>query len=257
MPAGVDARAPVGLRQILGSVCFSIFWPVFTFCYGIFFSLAGSVLPYRRRFVLVRVWARSILTVLRWTCRLTYQVEGAANVPAGANVALIKHSSSWETVAQALLIPNQAWVLKRELMWIPFLGWSIRLLRGLAVNRAGGGSAVRDVVRQGSARLQEGTWVVVFPEGTRMPAGQTRKYGVSGALLAAESGRLVVPVAHDAGYYWPRRGLIKRPGTIHVAIGPPIEAAGRDPRQINAEAQAWIEAHSGPPAGIGVGTPAS
>jgi len=104
------------------------------------------------------------------------------------------------------------------------------------------------VIEQGRARLAEGEWVVIFPEGTRMPPGQTRKYGASGALLATETGKLIVPVAHDAGYYWPRRGLLKRPGTIRVVIGPPIDAVGRDPRDINAEAQAWIEAHSRPPA---------
>jgi 1-acyl-sn-glycerol-3-phosphate acyltransferase len=103
---------------------------------------------------------------------------------------------------------------------------------------------VRSVIEQGKARLAEGEWVVIFPEGTRMPAGETRKYGISGALLAVETGKLIVPVAHDAGYYWARRGLLKKPGTIRVVIGPPIPTAGRDPRVINAEAQAWIEAHS-------------
>jgi 1-acyl-sn-glycerol-3-phosphate acyltransferase len=103
---------------------------------------------------------------------------------------------------------------------------------------------VRGVLVQGKARLAEGEWIVIFPEGTRMPAGETRKYGISGALLAAENERLIVPIAHDAGYYWPRRGLLKKPGTIRVVIGPPIAAAGRNPREVNAEAQAWIEAHS-------------
>jgi len=134
-------------------------------------------------------------------------------------------------------------VLKRELTWIPFVGWGILLLRSIAVNRGGGASAVRQwSIRVGHAsRMVCG---VVFPEGTRMPPGETRRYGASGALLASETGRLIVPIAHDAGYYWPRRGLLKRPGTIRVRIGPPIVAAGRDAREINAEAQAWIEAHS-------------
>jgi 1-acyl-sn-glycerol-3-phosphate acyltransferase len=135
-------------------------------------------------------------------------------------------------------------VLKRELMWIPFVGWGLWLLRSIAVNRGAGGSAVKGVLEQGRQRLAEGKWIVIFPEGTRMPPGETRRYGVSGALLAAENDRMIVPVAHDAGYYWPRRGLIKRAGTIRVVIGPPIRAAGRDPRDVNAEAQQWIERHS-------------
>jgi 1-acyl-sn-glycerol-3-phosphate acyltransferase len=143
-----------------------------------------------------------------------------------------------------VLLPPQVWVLKRELMWVPIIGWGLKLMRAISVNRAAGGAAVRGVVEQGKRRLAEGEWIVIFPEGTRMPPGETRRYGISGALIAVETGKLVVPVAHDAGYYWPRRGWYKKPGTVRVVIGPPISAVGRDPRDVNAEAQAWIEAHS-------------
>jgi 1-acyl-sn-glycerol-3-phosphate acyltransferase len=237
-----------GPRQVIGSLVFTAFFLLWTFTYAIWFVTASLFLPYRGRFALARFWAYAVLTVLRWTCRLDYRVEGRERLPSGNHIALIKHSSSWETAAQAVLLPPQVWVLKRELTWIPFVGWGIRQLRAIAVNRNAGSAAVREVIEQGRARLAEGEWVVIFPEGTRMPPGQTRKYGASGALLATETGKLIVPVAHDAGYYWPRRGLLKRPGTIRVVIGPPIDAVGRDPRDINAEAQAWIEAHSRPPA---------
>lgn len=230
--------------QWLGSLLFTTFLFVWTGCYAIFFAIAASLVPYHQRCGLARVWARVLLAALRLLCRLDYRVEGRENIPAGNHVALIKHSSSWETIAQCLLFPDQAWVLKRELTWIPIVGWGLKLLRAIAVDRGAGGSAVRRVVDQGQQRLDDGVWIVVFPEGTRMPAGETRRYGVSGALLASQTGRLVVPVAHDAGYFWPRRGLIKKAGTISVRIGPPILAAGRDPRAINAEAQTWIEANS-------------
>jgi 1-acyl-sn-glycerol-3-phosphate acyltransferase len=236
----------VGPMQRVGSLIFTSFFPLWTFCYAIFFVVACLFLPYRARFELARVWARVILAVLRWTCGLDYRVEGREHLPEGNHIALIKHSSSWETVAQALLLPPQVWVLKRELLWVPVVGWGIRQLRAIAVNRGAGSTAVRQVVEQGTARLAEGEWVVIFPEGTRMPPGETRKYGVSGALLAAETGKLIVPLAHDAGYYWPRRGFIKRRGTIRVVIGPPIVAVGRNPRDVSAEAQTWIEAHSHP-----------
>jgi 1-acyl-sn-glycerol-3-phosphate acyltransferase len=242
--AGRTKAGPVGPLQWLASLVFTTFFLLWTFFYGIFFVIAGLVLPFRGRFALATVWARVILRVLRWTCRLDYQVEGRENLPAGNHIALIKHSSSWETVAQTVLVPPQVWVLKRELTWIPFVGWGMLQLRAIAVDRRGGPGIVRDVVEQGKARLAEGEWVVFFPEGTRMPPGETRKYGVSGAVLAAEADRLIVPIAHDAGYYWPRRGLLKKPGTIRVVIGPPIATAGRHPRDVNAEAQAWIEAHS-------------
>jgi len=246
VPPASRVAGTAGPLQRVGSSVFTAFFPLWTFFYAIFFVIACLFLPYRGRFELARVWARVILAVLRWTCGLSYTVEGRENLPAGNHIALMKHSSSWETIAQALLLPPQVWVLKRELLWVPVVGWGIRQLRAIAVNREAGSTAVRQVVEQGKARLAEGEWVVIFPEGTRMPPGETRKYGVSGALLAAETGKLIVPIAHDAGYYWPRRGLIKRRGTIRVRVGPPITAAGRNPRDISAEAQAWIEAHSHP-----------
>jgi 1-acyl-sn-glycerol-3-phosphate acyltransferase len=159
----------------------------------------------------------------------------------------VKHSSSWETVAQTVLLPPQVWVLKRELTWIPVVGWGIKLLGSIAINRSAGGSAVRQLIEQGRDRLGRGRWIVVFPEGTRMKPGESRRYGVGGAAVAAETGARVVPVAHNAGYFWPRRGLLKKRGTIRVVIGPPIETRGRDPREINEEAQRFIEANSGPP----------
>jgi 1-acyl-sn-glycerol-3-phosphate acyltransferase len=236
--------SPIEALQLIGSLMFTAFFLLWTFFYAIFFVVACLLLPFRGRFALARVWSRVILAVLRWTCRLDYRVEGRERLPAGNHIALIKHSSSWETVAQALLLPPHVWVLKRELIWIPFVGWGIQQLRAIAVDRGAAHGAVRDVIEQGKARLAEGKWIVIFPEGTRMPPGETRKYGISGALLASETGKLIVPVAHDSGYYWPRRGLLKKPGTIRVIIGTAIEAAGRNPRDVNAEAQAWIEAHS-------------
>jgi len=132
-------------------------------------------------------------------------------------------------------------VLKRELMYIPFFGWGLALLRSIPVDRGAGASAVNQVVQRGTIRLREGLSILIFPEGTRVAAGETRRYGVSGALLASRSGYPIVPVAHDAGHYWARRGFLKKPGTIHVIIGAPIVTAGRDPREINDEVQRWIE----------------
>ena len=227
--------------QMLGSLFFTVFLFAWTFCYSIFFVIACSLLPFERRYALVRVWSWVLLRVLKWTCRLDYRIEGAEHMPAGNHIALWKHSSSWETIAMALVFPRQVWVLKRELTWIPAVGWGIRQMHAIAIDRKSGHSAVTQVVAQGRQRLAEGDWIIIFPEGTRMPPGQTRRYGVSGAMLAAECGKLLVPVAHDAGRYWPRRGWRKRPGTIRVVIGPPVSAVGRDPREVNQEVQTWIE----------------
>jgi 1-acyl-sn-glycerol-3-phosphate acyltransferase len=199
-------------------------------------------LPTPRLYRVARGWARSQLWVLEKLCGLRYTVEGLENLPSGAHVSMWKHSSAWETIAQAEIFPPQSWVLKRELMWIPLIGWAVRCLKPIAIDRKAGASAVNQVIQQGTERLAEGLWILIFPEGTRVAAGESRKYGVSGALLASKVGCKVIPVAHNAGFYWPRRGWVKKPGLIRVAIGPPIDALGRDPREINDEARAWIEA---------------
>jgi 1-acyl-sn-glycerol-3-phosphate acyltransferase len=198
--------------------------------------------PTRWMYVLADHWARGQLWLLKTLCGLTYTVEGRENIPPGAHVSMWKHSSAWETIAQAAIFPPQAWVLKRELTWIPLVGWAIWLLKPIAINRKAGAVAVNQVVEQGLERLAAGYWILIFPEGTRVGVGESRKYGVSGALLASKAGCKIVPVAHNAGKFWPRRGWVKRPGEIRVAIGPPIEAAGRDPRELNEEVRAWIEA---------------
>src|SRR5689334_16690176 len=208
--------------QFLGSLFFTTFFLLFTFAYGIFFSIACLFLPFRGRFALARFWGRTLLGMLKYTCGLSYIVEGRENLPQQPSIALIKHSSSWETFAQAVLLPPQVWVLKRELTWIPFVGWGIRLLHAIAIDRGAGGKAVRQMIEQGRKRLATGHWIAVFPEGTRVAVGETRRYGVGGAAVAAETGALVVPVAHNAGYFWPRRSLLKKPGVIRVVIGPPI-----------------------------------
>ena len=229
------------MRQWLGSILFTLYLFVSVPIYGALVALTAP-LPRRVTYAASLAWVDSVLWLLRILCRLDYRVEGRENLPPRNCVVLLKHSSAWETLAQLRIFPPQTWVLKRELMWVPVLGWVLWLLKPIAIDRRGGGVAVQQVLEQGRARLAEGLWVMIFPEGTRMPVGVTRRYGMSGALLAAAEGLPIVPVAHNAGYFWPRRGLRKRPGLIHVVIGPPIDCAGRDPREINEEAQRWIEA---------------
>lgn len=227
--------------QLLGSLIFTAFLFGWTFLYSLGFLFVAGLVPFAQRARLARAWARVVLAVLRLTCGLDHEVEGLEHLPAGNHIALWKHSSSWETIAMNVIFPRQVWVLKRELEWIPVVGWALRLLHAIAIDRGSGRAAVNRIVEQGKARLAEGDWIMIFPEGTRVALGETRRYGVSGALLAAEADKLVVPVAHNAGLYWPRRGLLKRRGRIRVAIGPPIRGRGRDPRAVNEEAQRWIE----------------
>jgi 1-acyl-sn-glycerol-3-phosphate acyltransferase len=229
------------MRQWLGSLVFTVLLFVSVPPYSIVAILAR---PFgtRASYAVAQNWVRLHFALLRWLCRLDYRVEGFEHLPTASSVVLMKHSSAWETLAQARIFPRQCWVLKRELTWVPLLGWAIMCMRPIAINRKGGRAAVEQVIAQGRSRLDEGLWVVIFPEGTRVRVGETRRYGQSGALLAQAAGRPIVPVAHDAGHYWPRRGLFKRPGTIRVVIGEPIDTAGRDPRDLTAEVQNWIEA---------------
>jgi 1-acyl-sn-glycerol-3-phosphate acyltransferase len=228
------------IRIILGSLAFTSFLFLSVPFYALI-PLACALGSWETRFIGVRWWVSSIFFMLRVCCRLDYRVEGAENLASGNAVALVKHSSAWETIAQLEIFPRQTWVLKRELLWLPFFGWALSLLRPIAINRGARGAAVNQVIEQGKARLAEGFWVIVFPEGTRVPFGESRRYGLSGALLAREAERPVVPVAHDAGFYWARRGWLKKPGTIRVVIGAPIETQGRDPREINEEVRRFIE----------------
>ena len=227
--------------QLAGSLFFTGFWFAWTFLYAVWFVIACLFLPFPRRYTLVRAYAASVLWVLKWSCGLTYRIEGAP-LPEGCHVALWKHSSSWETMAMMVVFPRQVWVLKRELLWIPVVGLGLRQLHSIAIDRKAGHSAVAQVIEQGKDRLAEGDWVMIFPEGTRMPPNETRRYGVSGTLLAAETGKLIVPVAHNAGSYWPRRGLLKKPGTVRVVIGTPVAPGTREVREVNEEIQQWVEA---------------
>ena len=206
--------------------------------------LISALLPLtiEQRYVIPRNWGLFHTWLAKVVCGLGYVVEGRENLPEGPFVSLWKHSSTWDTLAQMFVVPTAAWLLKREVTWIPVVGWAVSTYQPIAINRRAGHSAVNQVVKQGKQRLAAGMGVIVYPEGTRVAAGQTRKYGVSGALLAREAGVPVVPIAHNSAYLWPRRSPLKRKGTIYVVIGQPIDPAGLDAREINARAQQWIEA---------------
>ncbi len=212
----------------------------------IFFSLVGIILfllfvPFLVRYRFTTQWGRFTIWWLKTTCGVDYRIEGEENIPEGPAIVFSKHQSTWETLALQQIFPPQVWVLKRELMWLPLFGWTMATLKPIAIDRGAGRKAVEKIVEIGTRRLREGLWVVIFPEGTRVPPGKTRRYGIGGAVLAEKSGYPVVPVAHNAGEFWPRRAFLKRPGTIRVVIGPPIDSKGRSAAEINRIAREWIE----------------
>ena len=224
------------LRSLLFAAAIAVVTPPYALV-----ALASFPLPRMMRYRIISGWSRLILYFARAILGIEWRVEGRENLPARPAVILAKHQSAWETLAFQHIFPPQVHVLKRELLWIPFFGWGLALMSPIAINRGRGAAALRSIARRGRERLDQGFWVVVFPEGTRVAPGETRDYQVGGAWLAAASGAPVVPVAHNAGQFWPRNALFKRSGTVTVRIGPAIEPGSRKPQEINALAKEWIE----------------
>ena len=187
-------------------------------------------------------WGKSNLWVLEKICGLGYQIVGLEHFNRSNCIVMCKHQSAWETIALRGLLPtNQSWVLKQELTKIPFFGSALRISEPIAIDRSSGRRAVKQVIRQGRNALTKGRWVIIFPEGTRVAPGTKKKYGIGGALLAEQSRYPVIPIAHNAGVYWRRRGLIKYPGTIQVVVGSPIVTNGKRAKEIIKEVENWIE----------------
>ncbi|HEY5899141.1 MAG TPA: lysophospholipid acyltransferase family protein [Burkholderiales bacterium] len=204
-------------------------------------ALCTVVLPRMLRYRFITGWSYLVLWLAQVLLGIRWRVEGREHLPTRPAVILAKHQSAWETMAFQIIFPPQVHVLKRELLWIPFFGWGLALMSPIAIDRSRGVAALRAIARRGRERLQQGFWVVVFPEGTRVAPGERRPYQLGGAWLAAASGAPVVPVAHNAGLYWPRNAFVKHPGTVTVRIGPTIDAKDRDAQTVNAMAEAWIE----------------
>lgn len=178
---------------------------------------------------------------LKVTCGLSYRVIGAHNIPKQPCVILCKHQSAWETLALQEFAPPQVWVMKRSLLLVPFFGWGLALSSPIAINRAAGREALKQLVDQGQDRLNKGFCVVVFPEGTRIAPGQRGKYHIGGAWLATHTGSLAVPIAHNAGEFWGKNAFLKKPGVITVSIGTPINTSGMKADELNAKVESWIE----------------
>ncbi len=191
---------------------------------------------------IVDAYGRLMLWAGDFFCGMKVVVQGQENLPDSPSVVMIKHTTTLETYGHVTMFPRSCWVIKREITFMPIFGWIIGLvLQPIAIRRSSRGAAVKQVIQQGKERLASGLWVSIFPEGTRVPPGETRRYGISGAALAQEADVLIVPVAHNAGDFWRRREFAKRPGTVYFVIGPPISAQGRPPRETNLIVQDWIE----------------
>jgi len=219
--------------------------------YWLLMVLSGAVIgfltvfmypfPVDTRFRFARSWAVLNLWLLRHICKLTYTVDGLENITNQGVVVLCKHQSTWDTMILQVILPPVRWVLKRELLRVPFFGWGLAMMKPIAIDRSAGRKAVAQLVEQGRPMLDEGYWVIVFPEGTRTRPGEKKRYKQGGSILAVETGHPVVPIAHNAGEFWPRHSFLKWPGTISLRIGPVIDTRDKTAEQVTELAHDWIE----------------
>jgi 1-acyl-sn-glycerol-3-phosphate acyltransferase len=226
---------------VLRSTLYSLLQVIITPLYFLII-LAAFPLPPIRRYRITAGWAHTMLFLLRLICGIRYQIIGAKHIPTAPSIILSKHQSAWETLAFQQIFPAQVWVLKKELLRVPFFGWGLALTSPIAIDRSSRKAALKQIVEQGKDRLRQGFSIVIFPEGTRIAPGKKGKYGIGGAWLATHTGAPVVPVAHNAGEFWGRNSFLKLPGTITVSIGEPIDPAGMEPGDLNSRVESWIEA---------------
>jgi 1-acyl-sn-glycerol-3-phosphate acyltransferase len=228
------------MSALLRSALFALFQAVVTPVFAAL-ALLCFPLPATARYRVITTWSRWMVAGAETLCGIRYRVLGAERVPPPPFIVLSKHQSAWETLAFQVIFPPQVWVVKRELLWIPFFGWGLALLSPIAIDRAAGPRALAQLLEQGRERLARGCCIVIFPEGTRVAPGSRGQYRAGGAWLAVKTATPVVPVAHNAGELWRRRAFVKRPGLVTVSIGAPIDPAGMAPDELNRRVEDWIE----------------
>ncbi|STR45094.1 lysophospholipid acyltransferase family protein [Iodobacter fluviatilis] len=226
----------IWLRSILYWLAVPVVTPIFCVI-----AILILPLPPMLRYRIIRGWSWTMLKWLKFTCGLTYRVEGIENLPADPAVVMCKHQSAWETLALQHVFPPQVWVLKKELLKLPIFGWGLATLSPIAIDRSNRAEAQKQLIAQGKDRLAKGFWIVIFPEGTRVPSGGYKPYKQGGARLAVDLEVPIVPVALNSGEFWPKNSFLKWPGEITMVIGKPIEPAGRSPQELTQEVETWIE----------------
>jgi 1-acyl-sn-glycerol-3-phosphate acyltransferase len=228
--------------SVLRSLAFALFQSILTPVYALAVVLLFW-LPPLPRFRFITGWCWLNLLAARWICGIRHRIVGAENIPprTSAHIVMSKHSSTWETLALNFLFPPLAFVAKKELLSIPFFGWGFSLASPITIDRKAGMDAMVQMAEQGRERIKQGFWIVIYPEGTRIRAGTRARYKTGGARLAIALGVPIVPVAHNAGYLWPKGVLGKRSGTVTVSIGKPIRPEGADMQSLTDQVEQWIE----------------
>jgi 1-acyl-sn-glycerol-3-phosphate acyltransferase len=230
------------------SLLFLVYLIVYTPLHAVFCFITFPFLNPHRRFWVAAAWTKITLWVASWLVGIRWKYEGWDHIEAAAAsnkpiVLLSKHQSAWETLAFPATMPRPlCYVFKRELLYVPFFGWALGMLKMVHINRKDGANAFASVARQGKERMADGAWMIMFPEGTRTPVGAPNpRYKSGGARFAVDTGAWVLPIALNSGRLWPRNAFLKHPGLITVSVGPAISSAGKTSDQLNREVQTWIE----------------
>jgi 1-acyl-sn-glycerol-3-phosphate acyltransferase len=229
-------KVSVVLRSSMYALFQIVVTPVFTVI-----ALLTFPLPPLTRYRIITLWSRTMVAGAACICGIRYRVLGAENIPGSPCIFLSKHQSAWETLALQVILPPHVWVLKRELLRIPFFGWGLAMLSPIAIERSAGLRALRQSLEQGRARIEQGFSIVIFPEGTRVPPGARGTYHPGGAWLAVKLAVTAVPIAHNAGELWPRNAFLKHPGVVTVTIGPALDTRNQTPEGLNLQVERWIE----------------
>jgi len=225
---------------VLRSVLFALLASLVTVIYG-FAVIPGSLISHKLGYACARSWGRQIVGLAKHVCGIHYEVRGLETLPTIPCIVMAKHQSAWETVSMLMHLPRASWIIKRELVFVPVVGWSLAALKSIAIDRKSGKTARDQILEQGRQFLAEGQWINIFPEGTRIAPGKKGRYGIGGAWLAAHTGTPIVPIAHNAGELWRRNAFLKYPGTITMSIGPAIQTKGKDAVVVIKQVEEWIE----------------
>ena len=226
--------------MLLRSILFQLGMWIFTIPFTLLSILTFPASP-MHRYKFISLWAKTMLVWLKWTCNITFRIKGQENIPKNPFIILSKHQSAWETLAFQKIFPPQVWVMKRELLFVPFFGWGLAMTSPIAIDRSLGKKSLNQMLEQGLDRIRKGFCIVIFPEGTRIKPTEIGKYHIGGAWLASQTKIPILPVAHNAGFFWPKNSIIKKSGVITVSIGKVISSDKAKADKINQETKDWIE----------------
>lgn len=227
------------------SLIFYIGYVIITLLLSFFCVFFIWILPDSRRHFFSKLWCSAVLSWCQLTCGIRYKIHGLENIPNEPVVALSNHQSEWETMFLYRYLAPVSPILKKELLAIPVYGWAMRLVKPIAIDRSRRHKAGKSILKQGCQRLSSNRSVMIFPEGTRAEAGKVGKFSRSGAKLAKAANVPLLPIAHNAGHFWPVHRFLKYPGTIQVHIGKPRDSSSKDAFQLTEEIESWVRQHTG------------